>query len=118
MAKRKGRKSNLQFDSRPLKVKNCPDFLVCRWRATYRWKAINEVYNFVSNFISIKGLHTKLWDPKVGTPQSCGSPNFGNFETPIWESQEKMPIGCGPHGEAQSIILGGKLVASPKFGSW
>ncbi len=28
--------SNCQFDSQPLKVKNCPDFLVCRWHATYR----------------------------------------------------------------------------------
>jgi len=43
--------------------------------------------------------------PKVvGVPQSCGSPNFGNFETPIWESQDKMPFECGPHGEAQSIL--------------
>jgi hypothetical protein len=33
---KKGQKSNWQFDSRPLKVRNWPDFLVCRWRATYR----------------------------------------------------------------------------------
>jgi hypothetical protein len=32
---KKGRESNWQFDSRPLKVKNRPDFLVCRQRATY-----------------------------------------------------------------------------------
>jgi len=38
---------------------------VCRWPATYCWKALNEGYNFVLNLISIKGLHTKLWDPKV-----------------------------------------------------
>jgi hypothetical protein len=31
---------------------------------------------------------------KVMGPQSCGSPNFGNFETPTWESQDKMPFGC------------------------
>ncbi len=29
-------------------------------------------------------------------PQSCGSPNLGNFETPTWESQDKKPFGCGP----------------------
>jgi len=33
---KKGQESNWQFDSRPLKIKNWPDFLVCRWRATYR----------------------------------------------------------------------------------
>jgi hypothetical protein len=33
---KKGRESNWQFDSRPLKVRNWPDFLACRWRTTYR----------------------------------------------------------------------------------
>jgi hypothetical protein len=27
-------------------------------------------------------------------PQSCGSPNFANFGTPIWESWDKKPFGC------------------------
>ncbi len=27
--------------------------------------------------------------------QSCESPNFGNFETPTWESQNKMNLGVG-----------------------
>jgi hypothetical protein len=57
--------SNCQFDSWPLKVKNRPDFLVCRWHATYCWKDLNEAYNFASNFISIGGLHPKLWGPKI-----------------------------------------------------
>jgi hypothetical protein len=40
-----------------------------RWRATYRWKALDEGYNFSLYFISIEGTHTKLWDPKVvGVP--------------------------------------------------
>jgi hypothetical protein len=62
---KKGRESNWQFDSQPLKVRNRPDFLVCRWRATYHWKAVDEGYNFVLNLILIVGLHTKLWGPKV-----------------------------------------------------
>jgi hypothetical protein len=33
---KKGRESNWQFDSWPLKVRNWPDFLACRWRATHR----------------------------------------------------------------------------------
>jgi hypothetical protein len=36
-----------------------------RWRATSRWKAFKEGYNFASDLISIGGLHAKLWGPKV-----------------------------------------------------
>ncbi len=61
---RKVQESNWQFNSQPLKVKNCPDFLACRWRVTYCWKALDECYNFALNLISIGGLHTKLWGPK------------------------------------------------------
>jgi len=43
---KKGRESNCQFDSQPLKVGNQPDFRVCRWHATYCWKALNKGYNF------------------------------------------------------------------------
>ncbi len=32
---------------------------------TYRWKALDENYNFVLDLISIKGLHAKLWHTKV-----------------------------------------------------
>jgi hypothetical protein len=39
---KKGQESNWQFDSWPLKIKNRPDFLVCRWRATNHWKALKE----------------------------------------------------------------------------
>jgi hypothetical protein len=35
------------------------------WHETYHWKTLDEGYNFTSNFISIGGLHTKLWAPKV-----------------------------------------------------
>jgi hypothetical protein len=62
---KKSQKSNWQFDSRPLKVRNRPDFLAFRQRPTYHWKAIDEGYNFGSNFIVIRGLHAKLCAPKV-----------------------------------------------------
>ncbi len=39
---KKGWESNCQFDSRPVKVTNHSDFLACRWRVTYRWKALNK----------------------------------------------------------------------------
>jgi hypothetical protein len=30
------------------KVKNRPNFFAFKWRVTYRWKALNKGYNFVS----------------------------------------------------------------------
>jgi len=35
------------------------------WHSTYRWKALDEGYNFALDLISIGGLHTKLWASKV-----------------------------------------------------
>jgi len=66
---KKGRESNCQFDSRPQKFGNRPDLLSCRGRATYRWKDLDESYNFSSDRISIGGLLAKLWGSKVaGVP--------------------------------------------------
>jgi hypothetical protein len=69
---KKGRESNWQFDSRPLKVGNLPDFLGWRRRATYRWKALDEGYNFASDRIAIWGLHKKLCALKVAGVPSDG----------------------------------------------
>jgi len=63
--KKKGRESNCQFDSRPQKVGNRPDLLSCKGRVTYRWKALDESYNFASDHTSIRGLLAKLWGSKV-----------------------------------------------------
>jgi len=62
---KKCRKSNWQFDSQPLKVKNWPDPGVCRWSATHRWKALKESYKFAWDVVPIIGWSEKLWTPKV-----------------------------------------------------
>jgi hypothetical protein len=41
-------------------------------------------------------------------PQSRESPNCWNFGIHTWESQDKKPFGCGPRGEIQSILYGGR----------
>jgi len=64
MAKRKVSNQSVNL-SRTLKVKNRPDLFTCKWRATYGWKALDEGYNFILDFTSIKGLHKKLWTSKV-----------------------------------------------------
>jgi hypothetical protein len=61
-----------QFDSWPLKVRNHPDFLTCRWCATYCWKVLDKGYNFAWNLISIEGLHIMLWAPKVARVLDVG----------------------------------------------
>jgi len=83
--KKKGRESNWQFDSRPLKVRNRPDPGVCRWSATHRWKAFNEGYKFAVHLIPIWGLRKKLWTHKVPRVQTetisgllLGSPGTNN----------------------------------------
>ncbi len=58
--KKKGRGSNWQFDSRPLKVGNRPNPSMCRWYATHCWKALNESYKFSLDLISIGGLNKEL----------------------------------------------------------
>jgi hypothetical protein len=98
-------KSYWQFDSRPLKIGNQPDFLVCRWRTTYHWKAFDEGYNFAFDLISIGGLHTKLWGPKVARVPTLGI--VGQNAIWMWASWR---------GTKYSIR--GKVVASPKSRPW
>ncbi len=54
-------------------------------RATYRWKDINEGYNFTLDFTLIKSLQKNV----MGL-QSRGNPNFENFGIPslgvLWQN--------------------------------
>jgi len=87
---KKGRESNWQFDSRPLKVRDRPDLLACRWHATYCWKALDEGYNFTLDLISIRGLNTKLWGPKV-----VGVPTLGISRLPFGSPGTKCHLDVG-----------------------
>jgi hypothetical protein len=50
---------------------------------TYRWKYLDEGYNFTLDLISIKGFHTKLWGPKVARAPTLGISRlpFGSLGT-------------------------------------
>jgi hypothetical protein len=96
---KKGRESNWQFDSQPLKVRNRPDSLVCRQRATYRWKALDKGYNFPLDLIAIRGLHRKLCAFKIARV-----PIEGISGLSLRSPRTKKPFGCGPHGEMKSIL--------------
>jgi len=66
---KKGRESNWQFDSRPLKVRNRPLPDVRFDRATWRWKDLDKGYNFGSDVVAIQLYSRELWRFKVsGVP--------------------------------------------------
>jgi len=113
--RKKGRESNCQFDSRPLKIGNRPNSGVCKWSAAHHWKALEESYKFSSDLVSIRGLSRELWAPKVSGIQT------GQF----WDSSLGDPRVPGikairmrvRRNNAKNTIWG-KVVASPKFGPW
>jgi hypothetical protein len=88
---KKGWESNCQFDSRPLKARNRPNFLMFRWCATYCWKDLDKGYNFASNLASIGGLHAKLWAPKV-----IGVPVVGISGLPLGSRRTKCHLNASP----------------------
>jgi hypothetical protein len=92
---KKGRESNWQFDSRSLKLGNRPALNV-RWgSATWRWKPLQEGYKFDLDLIPIGG-----WGEKLRCPKVPGVQNRDSFGTPLWESRDKRPLGCGCDGVA------------------
>jgi hypothetical protein len=107
--RKKGWKSNWQFDSRPQKVGNRSDPGACKWSATHRWKALEESYN--------SGPRP---DPSLGrkvmSAQSPRSLNRNSFGTPLQESREKEPFGCKCGGELQRILYGGRWWLPPSPG--
>jgi hypothetical protein len=109
---KKGRESNWQFDSRPLKVENHPDLLMCKWRATYIWKALDEGYNFALDLIPIGGLHAKLWTPKV-----AGVWTVGILGLPLESLGTKWYLGAGPVARHR-VYYKGEGGGFPKSRSW
>jgi hypothetical protein len=88
---KKGQKSKCQFDSWPLKVRNHPKLPMCKWRATYHWKYLNEGYNFTLNLTSMEGLHKILWASKV-----VGVLISGISGLSTWETWVKWHFGATP----------------------
>jgi hypothetical protein len=61
-------------------------------------------------------LHQRSTHEVMG-PQSHENPNFGNFWTLTWESQDKCHLGVS-HVARHKVFYKGKVVASLKFGPW
>jgi hypothetical protein len=91
-----------------IKSWNHLDFVACRWRATYRWKALDKGYNLALNLTSIKGLHTKLWAPKVADILTLGIPRL-----PLGSPKTKWHLGVNPMAR-QRVYYKGEGVGFPQ----
>jgi hypothetical protein len=89
---KKGRESNWQFDSRPLKVGNQPFPEVRIGSATRRWKDLDEGYKFGSDLVAIRSCSRELWAPKV--PGLHPGRFRDNFGTPFREFISGVPGIC------------------------
>jgi hypothetical protein len=94
---KKGWESNWQFDSRPLKVGNRPLPNIRFECATWRWKDLDEGYNFGSQSDSAVGSYGR---------SKFRESRRDNFGTPFWESREFVPFGCSLHGELREYYMG------------
>jgi hypothetical protein len=64
---------------------------MCRCHTTYRWKALDKGYNFALDLISTRGLHTKLWAPKV-----LRVPTLTILGLPLGSPETKCHLDVGP----------------------
>jgi hypothetical protein len=87
---KKGRESNWQFDSRPLKVGNRPVPNVRSRSATRSWKALFEGYNFGLYLAPIRGWGEELRSPKVPGLQ-FGTVSGLHFGSPGTKSHSDAP---------------------------
>ncbi len=113
---KKGRQSNWQFESRPLKVRNrsLPD--VCSGSVTRSWKTLDKSYNFGSNLVPIRARVEKLWFPKAPGVQ-IGTVS-GQFRDSTFKVPGKRAIWMQPPCGAAKNTIRGKVVASLESGPW
>jgi hypothetical protein len=116
---KKGRESNWQFDSRPLKVGNrsLPDLRI--ESAIRRWKDLDAGYKFGLDLVAIRCRSRELWAPKVpGLLPGQFRDNFGTPTRESRESREKVTFGRGCRGVSQSILEGVWWWHTLKSGPW
>ncbi len=81
---------SLGFNSRPEKVRSRPNLLSYRQHVTYRWKPLDEGYNFASDRTSIRGLLEKLWAPKSRESQLA---RFWDFHSGVPGEKSHLDVG-------------------------
>jgi len=93
---------------------NWPDLLSLRQRATYRWKGLDESYNFALDRTSIRGLFTKLWGSKV-----AGVSTSAISGLPRGSPGREKPFGCKPRCRNPTLAkCGGEAQHLEKMRIW
>ncbi len=97
---KKGRESNWQFDSRPLKVGNRPLLDLQIESAIHRRKDLDAGYKFGSDLVAIRLHSWKLWAPKVPglhpgqfRDSNPGVPGKNDIQAWVLQSVTKYTIG-------------------------
>jgi hypothetical protein len=106
---KKGWESNCQFDSRPLKVKNHPDFFAWRWRVTYCWKNSRQGLQLCFR----PHLHRRSACKVMAPPKVTGILVVGISGLPLGSHGTKCHLDVGLV-ERHKVYYNGKVVASPK----
>jgi hypothetical protein len=102
---KKGRESNWQFDSRPLKVGNRPLPDVRFGSAIGRWKDLEEGYNFGLDLVTIQLCSRELWQFKVPRVPP------GQFRDSISGVATKCAIRVPPPRSNAEYTIGSRVVA-------
>jgi hypothetical protein len=111
--RKKGRESNCQVDSWPLKVENRPLLEVRFGSATWHWKALFEGYKFGLDLAPIGGRDEELRSPKVSGVQTGTVPrlHFGSPEkkshsdaTPVGECRKYYREYGGGISRARAVV--------------
>jgi hypothetical protein len=109
---KKGRESNWQFDSWPLKVKNrpLPDLRIeCAIR---RWKDFDEGYKFGSDLVAIRRRSRELWARKVpGLHPGQFRDKFRDSNSGVPRIPEKSDIQAWVPRSVIEYTIGSKVVA-------
>ncbi len=109
---KKGRESNWQFDSRPLKVRNRPLSDVRIESAIRRSKDLDEGYKFGSDLVAIRLFSRELWAPKVSRLQP------GQFRDSNLGVPGKSAIRVQVRRSGTDYTIGRMVVALPESGPW
>jgi hypothetical protein len=109
---KKGRESNWQFDSRPLKVTNRPltnlriESVICRC------KDLDEGYKFGSHFVAIRLRSRELWAPKVlGLHPGQFSGQFRDSDPGVLGVPGKSDIRAWVPRSVTEYTIGNKVLA-------
>ncbi len=110
--RKKGRKSKCQFDSQPLKSRNCLELCAFRWHATYCWRDLDEVTTLLQTSLQLEVYtksykHSQWWESQ-----------FWEFQDSQLGSPRKNDIWVQLMCLVTKNTMKGKVVASPKSRLW